>query len=713
MKTNGDILKQVFVNGNYGTEQQKSTLANAKRIYSKLPSSTNDIKSNVGLVVGRVQSGKTANIITLSALALDNDYKVIVLFLSDTNNLLTQNTERFLKNFGNIDNVLVTKKSKDGDFDTLLDKQTLETLHETGQKLIICSLKHSKHIADIKNLLSKTPYKDDYTLIIDDEGDDIGLNTAAFAKKFACEDDSLIETDSRTATNREIINLKSELSKLGYISLTATPEANILLQSFQELAPDYCVTLEPNAGYTGLLSFHGADSNKTVVIEDNSELLEDRGLPESFADAFTFFIAGCMIRTSRHGSKVKHSMMVHPCHKMDNHNIVYKKIEAYIDHIKSNLSTNNQSGQNFVTKVVAQVNSIDPNLVVNNIDVLQTIKRTKLHLVNSREQSSDLHKAMSLMPYHIVVGGNMLDRGITVEGLAVTYMIRVSRIGQADTLLQRARWFGYKESYFDLCRVYLPFELKRQFEKLIELEESVWDFLYMCDKHNLIPRNIDVNILTPQGMRAAASNKAVSTTTSLPSTTREQREIVQNTQWNADNIKWASSHNWNNSTIVECTKSQIHRRITIPTTMFLKDFEMFHFADASSNLNHTIIKTIIEQGGFKNIDLWDMRYNTGQERSTANYRVLSLLQGYSESKRPGDPDYYVGDRNLKTDNLSIQIHHVRLLNDIDNQYKKGDEVILLALILPEGYVNIGSLTRRMTTSEIIDKLNNISKKTEH
>lgn len=706
MITNGDILKQVFVNGNYSDEQQKSTLTNAQRIYSKLPSSTNNIKSNVGLVVGRVQSGKTANIITLSALALDNDYKVIILFLSDTNNLLTQNTERFIKNFSNIDNVLVTKKSKDGDFDALLDKQTLETLHDTGQKLIICSLKHSKHIADIKRLLSETPYKDDYTLIIDDEGDDIGLNTAAFAKKFAYEDDSLIETDSRTATNREIVNLKSELSKLGYISLTATPEANVLLQSFQELAPDYCVTLEPNAGYTGLLSFHGVNSNKTVVIKDNSELLEDKGLPESFADAFTFFIAGCIIRTRRHGSKVKHSMMVHPCHKMDNHNIVYKKIETYIDHIKSNLSTNNQSGQNFVTKVVAQVNSIDPNLVVNNIDVLQTIKRTKLHLVNSREQSSDLHKAMSLMPYHIVVGGNMLDRGITVEGLAVTYMIRVSRIGQADTLLQRARWFGYKDSYFDLCRVYLPFELKRQFEKLIELEESVWDFLYMCDKYNLIPKNIDVNILTPQGMRAAASNKAASTTSSLPSTTREQREIVQNPQWNSENIKWANSQNWSNAEIVTYTASQIHRRITIPAATFQKDFTKFHFADADGVLNHSIVESIIKQGHFTHIDLWDMRFGKGEERSTEKYQVLSLLQGYSESKKPGDKDYYVGDRNLKTNNLSIQIHRVRLKNDIDNCYKTGDEVILLALVLPDGYVSVGNLTHRMTASEIIEKLNN-------
>ena len=109
MRTDGPILKQVFENGHYSPQQQASTLENAKRIYGKLPNPENPIASNVGIVVGKVQSGKTANVITLSALALDNGHKIVVLFLSDTNNLLTQNYERLLDTFNNIENVVVVK----------------------------------------------------------------------------------------------------------------------------------------------------------------------------------------------------------------------------------------------------------------------------------------------------------------------------------------------------------------------------------------------------------------------------------------------------------------------------------------------------------------------------------------------------------------------------------------------------------------------------
>ena len=706
MITNGDILERVFDNGKYSDDQRKSTLENALRIYDKMPSSKNSKDSNVGLVVGRVQSGKTANIITLSGLALDNDYKVVILFLSDTNNLLTQNTDRFVKNFENIEDVLVVKKSKDGDFDNLLSTQTLDCIHDDGQKLIICSLKHSKHIADIKNILSQSAYKTERTLIIDDEGDDIGLNTAKFNEKFnvSDEDDSIVEKE-RTATNKSIIELKESLDRVAYISLTATPEANILLQNFQQLAPDYCVTLEPNKGYTGLLTFHGPDSDKIVEINDKDEMLDLNGLPASFEEALVFFLAGCIVRNARHGKKVKHSMMVHPCHKMDNHVIVFEKIEAYISKIAYNLSQNNQSGQMFADKVIGQVSLLDPHVAAAIQDVHTTLKRTQLHLVNSREQSNDLHSKMKLLPYHIVIGGNMLDRGITIDGLAVTYMIRMARVGQADTLLQRARWFGYKESYIDLCRVYMPAELKCQFEKLIELEDSVWDFLYMCDRNNLIPKNIDANILTPEGMKAAAANKASAVSSSLPSSTRVQSEIVHNSSRNAENVRLVSSTiDWTNAAIETCTSSQIHRRLTVSASDFEAYFSKFHFSELDKSLNLGIIKTVISQGNFDNVDIWDMRYARGEQRSTDEYHVLSLLQGYSESKKPGDPDYYIGDRNLKTSNLSVQIHHVKLKNDIGTDYKTGDEVIILALILPDGYVSTGSVTRRMSEAEIFDKL---------
>jgi hypothetical protein len=516
--------------------------------------------------------------------------------------------------------------------------------------------------------------------------------------------DSIVEKE-RTATNKSIIELKESLTKVAYISLTATPEANILLQNFQQLAPDYCVTLEPNKGYTGLLTFHGPESDKVVEINDKDEMLDLNGLPSSFENALVFFLAGCVVRNFRHGKKIKHSMMVHPCHKMDNHVIVYEKIEAYFSQIKYNLSHNNQSGQMFAGKVMNQVNLFNQHINVTVQDVYETLKKTQLHLVNSREQCNDLHSKMKLLPYHIVIGGNMLDRGITIDGLAVTYMIRMARVGQADTLLQRARWFGYKESYIDLCRVYMPVELKRQFEKLIELEDSVWDFLYMCDKNNLIPKNIDANILTPEGMKAVAANKASIVTSSLPSSTRVQSEIVHNSDRNNENVQLVNSTiDWSGAIIETYTSSQIHRRITVSVSDFEVYFSKFHFSQLDKSLNMSVIKTVISQGRFDDVDIWDMRYTKGETRSTDEYHVLSLLQGYSESKKPGDPDYYIGDRNLRTNNLSVQIHHVKLKNDIGSDYKTGDEVIILALILPEGYVSKGSVTRRMSEDEIFDKL---------
>ena len=81
-----------------------------------------------------------------------------------------------------------------------------------------------------------------------------------------------------------------------------------------------------------------------------------------------------------------------------------------------------------------------------------------------------------------------------------------------------------------------------------------------------------------------------------------------------------------------------------------------------------------------------------------------MLQGYSEGKKRNDPDYYVGDRNLKTNNPSVQIHHVKLKNDIGTEYSVGDEVIALALVLPDGFICTGSVTRRMSSEEILDKL---------
>lgn len=96
-------------------------------------------------------------------------------------------------------------------------------------------------------------------------------------------------------------------------------------------------------------------------------------------------------------------------------------------------------------------------------------------------------------------------------------------------------------------------------------------------------------------------------------------------------------------------------------------------------------------------------YYSGEKRSTSNYRVNALLQGRSEGLAPNDANYYVGDRTLRKDNLSVQIHRVILKNDIDNQYKVGDAVIMLAFVLPKGYIG-GISTQKISKGEIINRI---------
>lgn len=706
MKTDGIILSKVFFNGTYSKEQQDSTLSNAIKIYERIPSKYNSIPSNTGLVVGRVQSGKTANVITLSALALDNGHKIIVLLLSDTNNLLTQNADRLASNFRDIEGVEVIKKSKDGDFDTVLDANTLEVLHEEDTKLIICSLKHSKHINDITNLISNSPYKDEYCLIIDDEGDDIGLNTASFDKKFVLNTDGKVVEDERTATNKAIVSLKTSMSRVGYISLTATPEANILLQDFQQLAPEFCVTLEPNTGYTGLQTFHGEGSEKVVEIKDYFSLLEDNGLPESFEDAFIFFVTGCIIRTEREGTagrRFKHSMMVHPCNKIENHAVVYDKISKWVDTLKYNVTRMNQSGRMFVAAVESVYKGICPTNVFDSEKVVSTLNKTKLHQVNSLQACNDLNRAMKLMPFHVVIGGNMLDRGITIEGLAVTYMIRMARQGQTDTLLQRARWFGYKKSYIDLCRVYLPRELSSQFQKLIEIEESVWHFLQECDSKHLSPKDTLAYFDLPKGMRMTSSNKALYEAREFVSLVKVQNVIVHNKELNDRNLQLVKSIDWADAHIKQFSPSQKHRMKCMSVRDFWDFIKSYTFSDAEENIDLSYIKHLLTKIDSKSVDVWDMRYENGEGRSTDEYKIHALLQGYSEGKNRNDEDYYIGDRNIKSENLSIQIHHVKLKNNIEDQYKKGDEVIMLAFVMPEGYIG-GHSAKKLTADEIKNRI---------
>lgn len=709
--TNGPILAQMFENSNASQNQKNSNLDNAKKIFDKIPNKFNDYSSNVGLVVGKVQSGKTANVIALSALALDNGHRFIVMLLSDTNNLLDQNYDRIYNSFSGCDDVIVIKESADGKFG-LLDSDALNKLYKSNKKIIVCSLKHYKHINNISNVIKNSLFMDDYSIIIDDEGDDISQNTAR--NKFAINNEGIFTENERSKNNFEIVNLKRILTKCGYISLTATPEAPIFLQTFQSLSPNYCVTLQPGVGYTGLTTFHGNDSNLVEIIDDYECLITEYGLPNTLINAVQFFFAGCIYRYKSAGKNVIHSMMIHPSKTIISHDNVYLKLKQRLKLIERSVKHNDQSGKDFydgVSTFYKKMTNFQSDINID--DLIYVFDNFNLNFINRNAIEKDINNLTKILPFNIVIGGDLLDRGITIPNLAVSYIIRDSKVGQVDTLLQRARWFGYKLDYIETCKVYMPASLADKYNEMIEVEESLWDFLDECsdmnyDLHNCnISLNIDSSILNPTSSSKASFEFGYSNIKSV----KQQRNFTINNEHNMSNLLLVRNFSWDNSHIIEYNKVQKHRYIDLSLSQFDDFVSCYYFSDlncSSDSLNKELLVKLVHENIEKyggTISLVDMRFESGEIRTVYDENcVRNLMQGYSEGKSVNDSDYYPGDRNLYEfkNKLSLQIHHVKLKCNNSSYYVDGDNVILLVLCMPKDFIVKNYVSRKDIAS--IDRL---------
>lgn len=699
----GQILTKVFENSKFGQNQKNANLENAIRIYNKIPNSKNSFSSNVGLVVGKIQSGKTANIITLSGLALDNDTKLIIMLLSDTTNLLDQNYGRIYKSFDDCKDVLVFKEAEDGDFKGI-DSESLNKLYNRGKRIIICSLKHYEHINTIASKLKGTGYATDYTMIIDDEGDDISQNTAK--EKYAISEDGKTFENDRSTNNNSIYELKKVLDNCGYISLTATPEAPIFLQSFQELSPNYCITLQPGIGYTGLTTFHQSDSEYVEVINDYDCLVKDSGVPDSLINSVAFFFAGCIYRKNKNFKDDLHSMMIHPAKEIFKHDNVYSKLKMRLKLLEKSLLRDESSGLDFLDLVAEQYKKISKELYrVQKDELLYVFNNYKISNINGREPERDINRIVKIFPYNIFIGGDLLDRGITIPNLAVSYIIRDSKKGQVDTLLQRARWFGYKKDYLMTCRVYMPGSLAEKYTEILETEDSLWDFLEECSEMDYDLKNcefsLDINssILNPTSSSKASYEFGYSNITSV----KQQKNFTINNEQNNSNILLVRNFNWNNSYKLEYNKVQTHRCLNLninEINSFIDNYNFSEYNVQKDSLDKQLLKKYISENIEKygnTVTLIDMRYDSYEERSVYNDNCIrNLMQGRSEGKDKNDFDYYPGDRYLPEmkNKISLQIHHVKLKIKDSQYYQYGDEVIMLVLCMPKDFVIKNFVSRK-------------------
>jgi hypothetical protein len=533
-----------------------------------------------GMVVGSVQSGKTANYVGVISKALDAGYKIVIILAGIHKNLRAQTQERIDEGILGFDSqrrldqnradyrigvgklvmhelghppsiTPLTNSSMNGDFTA--GAQTVNA-SLSGGPIILVVKKNKSPLENISKWLEVAsgqlshqapgaPISGLPLLMIDDEADNASINTK---DKPNVDDD---ETNI-TAINKEIRRILRRFEQSSYIGYTATPFANIFINPESErdkegtdLFPrDFIVNIRPSSRYVGPAKVFGYSRDLVVGIEGAAPLPifrrvgdhepafppkhksdhDPAELPASLKEAILAFVLSCAARRARGQRKAHNSMLVHVTwrtavqrkvkqlvedefhrvrrviHYEKNHP-VWEQLKALWDDDFTGCSTKIRALENDarLTELTWENVSDELTVAVDKILVREIHSESKDELAYNREPDG-----LSV----IAVGANKLSRGLTLEGLSVSYFLRTTRM--YDTLMQMGRWFGYRDGYLDLCRLYTTEELRDWFSHVAFAEEELKrEFELMADSR-MTPGDYGLRVREhPDGMLVTALNK--------------------------------------------------------------------------------------------------------------------------------------------------------------------------------------------------------------
>ena len=288
-------------------------------------------------------------------------------------------------------------------------------------------------------------------LIIDDEADQASLNTQ-------------VDQETQSTTYVRLMEVREALPHHTYLQYTATPQAPLLINIIDSLSPNFVHVLEPGDAYAGGEQFFaGADSTVRAIPEYDLPS-KDNPLdapPESLLKALRVFMVGVATGLFESGGTGNRSMLVHPSRLVAPHKTFHQWVFTVTENWKSilRLSIEDPDRLDLIGEFREAYDDLALTTALPEFDdvmghLLLALRRTTVLEINASSGKTPEVQWNNNYGW-ILVGGQAMDRGFTVEGLTVTYMSRDVGIGNADTIQQRARFFGYKMPYFGYCRVYL------------------------------------------------------------------------------------------------------------------------------------------------------------------------------------------------------------------------------------------------------------------
>lgn len=456
-----------------------------------------------GLVIGDVQSGKTANYLSLINMAADYGYQLIILLAGLTDSLRTQTQKR-------VDSGFVGAQSDTiGAVEIFVGVGTSEEKHYaipmTNQKLDFVKFKKenanfkrsdlSKPVIMVvkknKGILSQMaewvkPDMDDIksnnVLIIDDEADNASVNTKN-------------QDDDPSVVNKLIRDIFNNFPIASYVGYTATPFANIFINPYDDEAckdlfpSDFIVQLKEPDNYFGTkkafdkhhIRYLNEQEKNFLPVKHDKNVEVYNELPESLIEALNDFVITNVIRTLRNQEKKHRTFMINVSRFNNIQDKVKYKVEEYLKKLGNSIEQcykfpiNDFCKDTKLKKIYDQYTKDDfyadirKSYSWNQIQGLlnEEIKKIQITIMNNKNSKNrfnyDDYKDVGARL--IAIGGFVLSRGLTLEGLTISYFSR--NANAYDTMLQMCRWFGYRKGYEDLCRIYIS-EINVENYKAIE-----------------------------------------------------------------------------------------------------------------------------------------------------------------------------------------------------------------------------------------------------